>query len=307
MLERRPGGAGPPRAAAGSWSSRTSAARPGWPRPCTWRRRPCRSPWSPFRWRPGCRSSGPRSWRRRSRPTSPRRPASARCSYDESGSPAGCRCCAPVTRAGRRRRRCRRPGRRAAGHRRRQGHHRRVRARAGQADRRGGGDPRPIRPGRGRGAGRQPRAGWTAAGVRYRYVRADVTSAAEVQAAVGEVSDGLGAVTAVLHGAGRNEPAALASLDEDAFRRTLAPKIAGLRGDPGRRGPGRAEAAGHVRQHHRPGRAARPGGLRDRQRLADRPDHAVRQGTPALPLRWRWNGRSGPARAWASGSACSSR
>jgi enediyne polyketide synthase len=67
-----------------------------------------------------------------------------------------------------------------------------------------------------------------AAGVRYRYVRADVTSAAEVAAAIGEVGAGLGAITAILHGAGRNEPAALASLDDDAFRRTLAPKIGGL-------------------------------------------------------------------------------
>jgi enediyne polyketide synthase len=66
------------------------------------------------------------------------------------------------------------------------------------------------------------------AGVRHRYVRADVTCAAEVAAAIGEVSADLGAVTAVLHGAGRNEPAALISLDDDAFSRTLAPKIGGL-------------------------------------------------------------------------------
>jgi len=38
----------------------------------------------------------------------------------------------------------------------------------------------------------------------------------------------LGSVTAVLHGAGRNEPMPLANLDEAAFLRTLAPKIAGL-------------------------------------------------------------------------------
>jgi len=67
-----------------------------------------------------------------------------------------------------------------------------------------------------------------AAGVRYRYVRADVTSPAEVASAVAEVTAGLGPVTAVLHGAGRNEPAPLASLSEDAFRQTLAPKVAGL-------------------------------------------------------------------------------
>jgi enediyne polyketide synthase len=67
-----------------------------------------------------------------------------------------------------------------------------------------------------------------AAGIRYRYVRADVTSAAEVTSAVAQVNADLGVVTAVLHGAGRNEPAALTSLDDDAFRQTLAPKIGGL-------------------------------------------------------------------------------
>jgi enediyne polyketide synthase len=67
-----------------------------------------------------------------------------------------------------------------------------------------------------------------AAGVTYRYVRADVCSAGELEAAVAEISAALGPVTAVLHGAGRNQPVPLASLDEDAFRRTLAPKIGGL-------------------------------------------------------------------------------
>ena len=67
-----------------------------------------------------------------------------------------------------------------------------------------------------------------AAGVRYAYIRADVTSASEVAAAVAQVSDRLGPVTALLHGAGRKEPVPLALLDEVAFRRTLAPKIGGL-------------------------------------------------------------------------------
>lgn len=67
-----------------------------------------------------------------------------------------------------------------------------------------------------------------AAGVRYRYIRADVTSTTAVASAVSKVSADLGPVTAVLHGAGRNVPAALAGLDEDAFQQTLAPKIAGL-------------------------------------------------------------------------------
>ncbi|MEO6503641.1 MAG: SDR family NAD(P)-dependent oxidoreductase [Jatrophihabitantaceae bacterium] len=67
-----------------------------------------------------------------------------------------------------------------------------------------------------------------AAGVRYRYVRADVTSADEVKAAVEEIRGTLGAITGVLHGAGRNEPNSLLSLDQSAFERTLSPKIGGL-------------------------------------------------------------------------------
>ncbi|MEQ0565883.1 type I polyketide synthase [Amycolatopsis sp. NEAU-NG30] len=67
-----------------------------------------------------------------------------------------------------------------------------------------------------------------AAGIRYRYERADVTSAPQIAEAVARVEAELGPVTAILHGAGRNEPAALFSLTEDSFRKTLAPKIGGL-------------------------------------------------------------------------------
>ena len=66
------------------------------------------------------------------------------------------------------------------------------------------------------------------AGVRFHYVAADVTSADEVKSAVEEVRGKLGNVTAILHGAGRNEPGSLTALTESAFERTLAPKIAGL-------------------------------------------------------------------------------
>jgi enediyne polyketide synthase len=69
---------------------------------------------------------------------------------------------------------------------------------------------------------------FAAAGVRYRYVRGDVTSSAEVAAAVAQFRDELGTVTAVLHGAGRNVPSALTLLDEESFLRTLAPKLDGL-------------------------------------------------------------------------------
>ncbi|HEV2377052.1 MAG TPA: type I polyketide synthase [Streptosporangiaceae bacterium] len=61
------------------------------------------------------------------------------------------------------------------------------------------------------------------------YVRADVTDPGQVAAAVAEVAATLGPVSAVLHGAGRNEPAALARLDAADLRSTLAPKVDGLR------------------------------------------------------------------------------
>jgi len=67
-----------------------------------------------------------------------------------------------------------------------------------------------------------------AAGLNFRYVQADVTAPDEVKAAVNQIRTELGPVTAVLHGAGRNVPQALTNLDEATFKRTLAPKIAGL-------------------------------------------------------------------------------
>lgn len=68
----------------------------------------------------------------------------------------------------------------------------------------------------------------TAAGITHRYERADVTSVEQIAAAVERFRAELGEVTAVLHGAGRNEPRALTGLSEEDFRATLAPKIAGL-------------------------------------------------------------------------------
>ncbi|HEX8082041.1 MAG TPA: type I polyketide synthase [Jatrophihabitans sp.] len=67
-----------------------------------------------------------------------------------------------------------------------------------------------------------------AAGVTHQYVRADITAVDEVKAALEEVRAKLGPVTAILHGAGRNVPHALANLDESSFRSTLATKITGL-------------------------------------------------------------------------------
>ncbi|MFC4057169.1 SDR family NAD(P)-dependent oxidoreductase [Planomonospora corallina] len=77
------------------------------------------------------------------------------------------------------------------------------------------------------------------AGLAVHYARADITDPDQVRRAVAEAEAALGPVTAVLHGAGRNEPAGLASLDMAAFRRTFAPKVDGLRNvlaavEPGR-------------------------------------------------------------------------
>ncbi|MGR6975173.1 type I polyketide synthase [Streptomyces cynarae] len=68
-----------------------------------------------------------------------------------------------------------------------------------------------------------------AGGVRVHYARADVTVPEQVSAAVAELTGKLGTVTGLLHGAGRNEPNALARLAAQDFERTFAPKVDGLR------------------------------------------------------------------------------
>ncbi|MFC4998326.1 SDR family NAD(P)-dependent oxidoreductase [Dactylosporangium cerinum] len=68
-----------------------------------------------------------------------------------------------------------------------------------------------------------------AAGVTVHYARADVTDPGQVRRAVDELTGALGGITAILHGAGRNEPAGITDLDTDAFRATFAPKVDGLR------------------------------------------------------------------------------
>jgi enediyne polyketide synthase len=67
-----------------------------------------------------------------------------------------------------------------------------------------------------------------AAGLTVRYIAVDIAGAT-AGAAVHEMEESLGPVTAILHGAGVNTPRLLATLDESAFRATLAPKLQGLR------------------------------------------------------------------------------
>ncbi|NJN33845.1 MAG: SDR family NAD(P)-dependent oxidoreductase, partial [Saprospiraceae bacterium] len=69
----------------------------------------------------------------------------------------------------------------------------------------------------------------TASGIRFRYLACDVTDGAAVREAIAQLEAELGPVTAILHGAGRNVPQLLTSLDEADLQRTLAPKLQGLR------------------------------------------------------------------------------
>ena len=66
-------------------------------------------------------------------------------------------------------------------------------------------------------------------GVRWLYLQADVDDAAAVAAAVRRAESDLGPISAIIHAAGVNRPQLLGDLDGQAFRRTLAPKLNGLR------------------------------------------------------------------------------
>lgn len=68
-----------------------------------------------------------------------------------------------------------------------------------------------------------------AVGIHFQYFVADVTNAAQVQAAIREVEAKDGSVTAILHGAGTNVPKLLVTLDETTLLDTLRPKIQGAR------------------------------------------------------------------------------
>lgn len=78
------------------------------------------------------------------------------------------------------------------------------------------------------------------AGLRVSYQPADVTDRLAVAAAVAAGVAQLGApVTGIVHGAGRNQPCAVAGLEAAAVAATVAPKVAGLENllaalDPGR-------------------------------------------------------------------------
>ncbi|OLE25264.1 MAG: hypothetical protein AUG49_11350 [Catenulispora sp. 13_1_20CM_3_70_7] len=67
-----------------------------------------------------------------------------------------------------------------------------------------------------------------AAGLTVSYAQADLADPAAVGRAVRELESALGPVTAVVHAAGVNEPAAFDAIDEAELERHLAPKVRGL-------------------------------------------------------------------------------
>ncbi|HVG28736.1 MAG TPA: type I polyketide synthase [Pyrinomonadaceae bacterium] len=68
-----------------------------------------------------------------------------------------------------------------------------------------------------------------AAGLRFRYYPTDITDGTAVRDAFRRIRAELGEVTAILHGAARNQPKLLAQHDEESFRKTLAVKVGGAR------------------------------------------------------------------------------
>ncbi|MBZ0267714.1 SDR family NAD(P)-dependent oxidoreductase, partial [bacterium] len=62
----------------------------------------------------------------------------------------------------------------------------------------------------------------------FTYRSVDVTQEDRVREAVADIERELGPVTAILHGAGRNEPRLIPALDRESLRATLAPKVDGL-------------------------------------------------------------------------------
>jgi enediyne polyketide synthase len=67
------------------------------------------------------------------------------------------------------------------------------------------------------------------AGIVFKYIPADITDATAVRDAVRKAEVEFGPVTAIVHGAARNEPQLLTNLSEGSFRETLSVKVQGAR------------------------------------------------------------------------------
>lgn len=70
---------------------------------------------------------------------------------------------------------------------------------------------------------------FTAARIEFTYSAIDVTDATQVRELIRNVENKFGPVTGILHGAARNVPQLLSTLDAESFRKTLAVKVQGAR------------------------------------------------------------------------------
>jgi enediyne polyketide synthase len=68
----------------------------------------------------------------------------------------------------------------------------------------------------------------SAAGISFLYVECDISDAAALRAVLAEKQAAFGAVTAIVHAAGRNVPKSIASLTDSDVAATLAPKVEGI-------------------------------------------------------------------------------
>ena len=70
---------------------------------------------------------------------------------------------------------------------------------------------------------------FAAAGIEFNYIATDITDADHVRELIRQIETERGPITGILHGAARNVPQLLNTLDEESFRRTVAVKVQGVR------------------------------------------------------------------------------
>ncbi|MDJ0795849.1 MAG: type I polyketide synthase [Calothrix sp. MO_167.B12] len=68
----------------------------------------------------------------------------------------------------------------------------------------------------------------TSAGIQVKYLSADVTDAEAVRSAVSQIETDWGPISAIIHGAGINQPKLIKNLDRQDCLNTVAPKVHGL-------------------------------------------------------------------------------
>ena len=103
------------------------------------------------------------------------------------------------------------------------------------------------------------------ANVVFEYFSVDLTDERAASEAIQRIQSEMGTVTAVLHGAGINNPKPLEELTERDLRITLEVKVIALRNILKSSRPEQSSSAAYFRLHHRQDRAAGRRALRARQ------------------------------------------